>query len=105
MSKPRVMTVDEVRAVFLDHVAGIVDYWENESRAGSVRDRLEGVAFSILVALDGEAAMLPGFTVTPSPHESDEAFHRKEGTNWFPNDVDIADGLHEHLHDAFRRTR
>ena len=101
-SPSRVMTVEEVRAAFLTYVASIVDYWETEARAGSVRNRLEGVAFSLLVALDGEAMMLPGFRVTPQPHESDEAFHRAEGTNWFPNDVDIAGNLHGALSGYFK---
>ena len=103
--EPRALTANEVRDAFLMQVAHIVDYWENESRAGSVRARLEGVAFSILVALDGSAAALPGFRVSPDPHESDEAFRKERGENWYPNDVDIAGALHEGLHDAFRKTK
>ena len=93
--QPREKTVDEVRSEFLDHVAGLIDYWD--INACSVRAKLEGLAFSILVMLDSGTLALPGFRVLPHPHESDEAVHREEGRNWYPNDVDIAGDLHDHL--------
>lgn len=105
MTTPRAMTEEEVRTVFLDHIARMVDYWEHEPRADTLRDRLEGVAFSILAALDGGAMTLPGFRVYPNPHKSDKAYNRKKGRNWYPNDVDIAGGLHEHWYEAIKRYR
>lgn len=97
MSEPRALTVDEVRTAFLEHVRSMVDYWETvESADGqTLRSRLEGLAFSILVALDGSALALPAFKVSPMPHPDDAAFNRAQGENWYPTDVDIAGSLHE----------
>lgn len=98
MMASRAMTEDEVRTTVLQTVAEYVDYWERETRVTDLREKLEGLAFSILVILDGGAGLIPGFKVTPNPHPDDEAYHRKEGTNWWPTDVDIAGELHERIH-------
>lgn len=105
MSKPREMTEEEVRERFLRHVASLVDYWESETRAESLRARLEGLAFSMLVAIDGGAAGLPGFILAPSPHKDDKEFNRSRGANWYPRakcEHDIAGSLHEEF-SRFRR--
>jgi hypothetical protein len=97
----REWTEDEIREKFLAHVRVMVDYWDREPRAETQKRRLEGLAFSILVALDGCAGGLPGFIVAPSPHPEDKAFHQSEGENYYPEnheaDVkgDIAGCLHE----------
>jgi len=97
------MTEEEVRTTVLETVAAYVTYWEKESRTPAVRDKLEGLAFSILVILDGGAGLIPGFRVTPDPHPDDEAYHKSEGSNWWPTDVDIAGGLHEQIHKYMRK--
>jgi len=108
MAKPREYTLEEVRHIFLSHVENCVSYWDkvtldrapNDTRTDQ-RNRLEGLAFSIMSALDGCAMGVPGFIVAPSPHPSDKQFHIDEGENYFPyNDsgeikADIAGGLHE----------
>jgi hypothetical protein len=101
MSEPRELTGDEVREEFLSHVRAMVRYWATQPEGEgcrTVQDRCEGVAFSILCALDGCAGELPAFTVTPAPHPSDQAYHQKQGENWYPSAGDIAGGLHELLH-------
>jgi len=95
MSKPREYTREEIRKMFLDHFTGMIAYWEKETRVESVHDKLHGLAFSILTALDGGAADLPGFKVVPCPHPSDKEYHRQHGENWFPEDTDIGGSLHE----------
>lgn len=97
---------DEVRDEFLQHVHSLTRYWEtvrpSDHREYTVRDRLEGLAFSIMTALDG-CSHLPGFIVAPCPHESDKPYHEQEGSNWYPENLDcnvvcdIGGGLHEHL--------
>ena len=95
---PRAMTEEEVRNAFLEQVRAMVRYWASNSVDDkSVERRLDGLAFSILVILDGGSA-LPGFTVTPNPHESDKSFHIAEGENWWPDDCDIAGSLHERFY-------
>jgi len=101
---PRELTEDEVQRVFLDQVRAMCRYWVEESIATTVKEKVEGVAFSILVALDGGNIGLPGFIVAPSPHPDDKEYHRSHGENWYPeNDpeavkCDIGGSLHEHFH-------
>jgi hypothetical protein len=99
--RPRQLTTEEVRDRFLAHVRSMVAYWERvEVRPLTTRERLDGLAFSILAALDG-ASEMPGFIVAPCPHPSDRAFHESEGDNWYPEnrsgvvECDIAGSLHE----------
>jgi hypothetical protein len=97
MNQPRQYTEDEIRDQFLDQCRAYVTYW-HDLPGKTKREAMEGLVFSLLVILDGETG-LPGFVVAPAPHESDEAYHKQEGTNWYPaaptGGVDIAGCLHE----------
>jgi hypothetical protein len=96
--EPRAYTAEEMRALFLSHVQATVGHWAPISGPGGARTAAEGVAFSILVALDGGAGGLPAFDLVPSPHPDDEAWHRREGENWWPEGVVINEcQLHELL--------
>lgn len=90
---PREYTTDEVKAMFLQHVALMVEYWDSQ-KMGS-REKLNGLTHSLLVALDGGASGIPGFIVTPNPHPTDKEYHQENGDNWFPDSGDIAGSLHE----------
>jgi hypothetical protein len=95
-----------MRDAFLRHVWTMIDYWDREKRADTTREKMEGLAFSILVAIDGGAGDLPGHALVPLPHKEDKAFCKSEGENWYPytnRDAkalqhDIGGGLHEHFH-------
>jgi len=102
---PRQYTNNEVHDMFLDYVCEIVrrQEMEHKGRHTPVRECLEGLAFSILVALDGNSLDLPGFIVSPNPHASDEEFLKGEGQNWFPRGVDIAGQLHDHFYDRLKK--
>lgn len=96
---PREYTEAEVRERFLDYVRAISRYWADLPNQ-TAQERCDGVAFSIMVALDGETLGLPGFTVSPRPHADDRKFHEERGENWFPgpNPYDVCDiggSLHE----------
>jgi hypothetical protein len=95
----RAYTVDEVREQFLDYVRVMIDWWLYESRAPTTREKLEGLAHSILVTLDGGSVALPGFTVIPCPAPEDKQYHIDNDENWYESgdDNDIAGGLHELL--------
>lgn len=105
-------TKAEVKALFQSHVRDLVKYWTNVrmepallamADGSEVRARLEGLAFSIMTTLDGDAADLPKFAVIPDPHPDDKKFHMKEGSDYFPPFrtrapiCDIAGALHETL--------
>jgi hypothetical protein len=92
------LTTDQARERFLDHVRALVDYWDREA-SGDQRHRLEGVAFSILVLLDGGSGHMPGWVVCPSPHPEDRAYCEAQGEEYWPEapdaGTDIAGSLHE----------
>lgn len=94
----REYTPDEVREKVIDHVRDCVRYWETLPDK-TQHERLDGLAFSILVMLDGGVLGLPGFQVMACPHPDDKAYHQENGENWFAdvpeNKHDIAGCLHE----------
>lgn len=108
-STPRVYTQDEIRRKFLTHIAALVQFWSDLPEGGPVDQRLEGLAHSILVALDGYAVALPGFVVAPAPHADDRTYAAEHGENWYPETpvvaCDIAGHLHEMLFEHIRRIR
>lgn len=74
-------TQKEVQAKFLEHCWAMVNYWKG---VGDWQDRLlEGLMHSFLVMLDGGAAELPAFTVIPTPHPNDKAYHIERGEDYF----------------------
>lgn len=100
----RAKTAEEMRAEFLEHVLVTVDYWAKVP-GKTTREALSGLAFSILVALDGGAMDLPAYDLTPIPHPDDEQFAKDEGENWVPRGVAINDcQLHELFCELERRT-
>lgn len=78
----RAYTKAEMRDLFVNEVLARARYWATVKR--SDEDKLLGLAHSVLVILDGLASGMPAFEVIPVPHESDEAYHRKNGSNWWP---------------------
>ncbi len=109
---PREYTQEEIRTQVIDHVWSMIEYWHREDRAMTDRDKLEGLAHSILVMLDGGAMALPKFIVAPDPHPADREYHESRGEDYFPPveerdegatravglGADIAGDLHDHFH-------
>lgn len=95
--KPRAYTRDEMREMFIAHLRAIANHWADETRAATAKEKCEGVAFSILVMLDGGSGSMPSFDVTPRPHPDDKEFHRANGDNWWePEEIGVA--LHEQFY-------
>jgi hypothetical protein len=105
---PRELTEEEVRDRLLAHVRGMVHYWEmiKLGPKEGLHERLEGLAFSMLVMLDGGSVDLPKFIVAPDPHPSDREYLASEGEDWYPENhsvvdtvkADLGGSLHEHFH-------
>ena len=81
-----------------------IHFWKNTKldyeafpNESDLERRLNGLAFSILVILDGES-MIPGFKVIPDPHSDDKQYCIDNNEDWYPDDVDISGCLHEQLH-------
>ena len=93
--EPREYTEDEVREKFLKHIIDLIGYWHNLPAEKTMRERMEGLAFSILVSLDGESLAVPAFQVIPAPHPDDKDYLQSIGENWFPHNCDISGCLHD----------
>lgn len=101
--KSRKYSKKEVIQNFVLYVKNCVNYWQKENKAPKVKDKLEGLAFSILVGIDGEAGDLPKFILAPDPHTDDKSYCEKEGRNYYPDNnhskvkCDISGELHHKL--------
>lgn len=100
--QPREVTEKELRAQFLEHIHYLVDGWDKSDRE-TTKEKLQGLAFSILVMLDGESS-LPGFIVAPCPHEDDKQHRIDNGMNYYATNhktrvkCDIAGNLHNEFY-------
>lgn len=104
MTEPRAYTAEEARDMLLQHIRQTAKYWANlpatdraTGREMTMQDRCEGVAFSILSALDGCSASLPAVDLVLRPHEEDKAYNIENGDNWFEPGATISTMLHEHF--------
>ena len=102
----REYTHDECRSMFIEHLWTMIDYWntvppiQGETPA-TQRDRLSGLAHSILSTIDGVSMSLPAFLLIPAPHHDDSEYHKERGENWWPKGnraPDIGGSLHEILY-------
>ena len=82
--KSREYTPEEVREKFLKMIWGYVGYWERENRAETSQAKMEGLAHSFLSLIDGSNGSMPAFILAPLPHKEDKAYHKAEGSNFFP---------------------
>jgi hypothetical protein len=102
MATPRAYTTDEIRVQVLDYLHSLVEYWATLDGRKTCHERLDGLAFSILVMLDGGAAALPGFSVAAVPHADDKAFHIERGEPYYEptthHPQDLGGALHEQWH-------
>lgn len=99
MSEPRSITLEEARDIFLDSIRGIVSYWYRVG--GGTENIASGIAFSILVLIDGESPDFPAIDLVLRPHPDDEEYLRDQGENWYQDGMVLNSDvmLHEHFHD------
>ena len=107
-SMSRETTKDEARKEFLNAVKDIADCWVH-SEGTTVDEKCNGVAFSILVLLDGCNVNVPVFSVIPVPHSSDKEYSIQKGENYY---ADVSDEIYKmgigagvELHDEFCHMR
>lgn len=89
---PHELTKEEIQEAVLTHIRAMAHYWDRQPLPSD--EKLDGLAFSILVMLDGRAS-LPAFAVVPLPDPSDKAYHIENDENWYPDGCDIAGDLHD----------
>jgi hypothetical protein len=99
----RQMTTEEASERFLEVVWAQVQFWKRQLGPADAETMaaLEGVAFSILVLLDGYIGMNPAFRVTPLVDRDWATDAEKHGLPCWPispdhdDQVDIAGSLHD----------
>lgn len=94
---PREYTRKEMQDKYLQQIRAMIAYWKTEKNAPTLKEKMEGLAFSILVMLDGKS-VLPGCEVKPYPHPDDKRYQITSGENYYPIGCDIAGDLHERWH-------
>lgn len=103
MKRPRQKTEEEVRTEFLAHVRGLVEYW-HDVEGRDPKDKLNGLAFSIMAAIDGCSVDIPAFILAPFPHEEDKKYSISKRNNYYPENhksnvkCDIAGSLHDNFY-------
>jgi len=106
MRQAKEITREEARYLFMKHIADTVHYWDKESRAESAREKLEGLAFSILVTIDGGSSGLPAYSLSPLSRSADDIRYAKEnGFDYYPKkpmDIGADQALHEVFHKYVR---
>lgn len=94
MSKAK--TAEELRDEVLDHVRALAAYWAEHPDQRTVRERCDGLAFSILNIFDGTSGDLPAFDLVARPHPDDKSYHQERGEDWIEDGTVINDCmLHE----------
>jgi hypothetical protein len=97
----RAYTKEETRQHLLEHMRVLVDYWNDpQVKRDTIKERLSGLAFSILNIFDGNTA-LPAFNIALSPHDDDKQYHIDEGSNYYEPGMVINDDCC--LHDSWYR--
>ena len=100
---PKEKKMEEVREDFLNHVRDMVEYW-GDAPNKTEKEKLNGLAFSIMAALDGCSVDIPGFIVAPLPHETAKQHHIENGKDYYPENhnsavnCDISGELHDHYY-------
>lgn len=90
----RPLTVEEERWILLDHIHNLVDYWsalEAPHSEDTIKARLDGLAFSILSALDGCSVGIPSYDVIPHPHPEDKQYSIENNIDWHSADSNLTD--------------
>lgn len=101
----REFTTQEIEQQFLENVVSAVKYWNRQP--GENIEKLKGLAFSILVTIDG-CSNLPRFVLAPFPHADDKQYSIDEGENYYPENnsdnikSDISGALHEQISNYFK---
>jgi hypothetical protein len=102
---PRAYTSEELRDKFLHEVRTIATYWaglpDRDQATGkpmTVKDRCDGVAFSILSVLDGSTLEIPGVDLVFQADEEDKQYHIENGENWIEPGTVVSDTLRYHFH-------
>lgn len=88
-------TVESVRQEVMDYVKALVKYWSEQNDKTNL-ERCEGLAFSILVMIDGGTFPLPAMDLVLRPHFDDKQFCIETFKDWYEDGMVINDDCQLH---------
>lgn len=92
----RAKTEEEIKEEFLTEVENISHYWTSLPNKTN-KERCEGVAFSIMVLLDGCSA-LPAINMHIAPHEDDKQYYIESNEDYYKDNMMFNNSmLHEQI--------
>lgn len=92
-------TAEEAREIFLGQIRRYISFWSRQ-KEWNEKEKLEGVADSILSIIDGVTG-IPGFNLVISTGENDKQYHIDIDEDYYENGMIINEGLY--LHEAFNQ--
>ncbi len=96
-----VKTEEELRIDFIKYIRSMINYWSEVDieceTADEIKNRLEGLAHSILSLIDGEVSNAPGYELIPISSKENNLYYLSEGERQIPENVDIAGSLNDTL--------
>lgn len=95
MSRP--FTADEVREMFLGDIRAAVDYWSRPDSGKSLKEAMDGLAFSILMILDNSntSGDCPVIRIATEEDPVLTAELQEDGQNW-PADGTVINDVELH---------
>jgi hypothetical protein len=94
----RSFTVDEARQTFLKLLRDKAEYW-GALPEKTVKERLDGLCFSILAMIDGSSLGLPAMDIVLRPHPEDKPFALENDEDYWEDGMVINNTmLHEEWH-------
>jgi len=58
--------MEENKKEFIRQVRMLVQFWENNEKCSNVKERLDGMVFSLLYLLDGKSDGLKDYVIAPN---------------------------------------
>ncbi len=94
--KSKAKTKEEVRNEFIEYIKGIGQFWLKESRAKTIKEKMEGFLFSIYNLFDGTSIDMPAFDIIVRPHPDDKQYHIENEENYYEDGMCINDDVYLH---------
>lgn len=92
---------EEARKMFLDQCKAIANFWANESRTETSKEKIEGAICSIMNIFDGTCMGFPAaIDLVLRPHPSDKQWCKDNDKDWVVDGQIINDDCL--LHRCFR---
>jgi len=77
------LNMEQVRDEFLQNLRNLCEFWSDQVHDRTEKEKLYGLAHSILVMIDGNSLCSPPFILAPDYSEEDKKFCIEEGYDYY----------------------